>query len=159
MSKLAYVFGLIGSIIIVASAFILGLINLTMMLLSGLFSLSGEAIPPVVPLYLISIVITGVLGIISLIYTLKAKKGHRIAYYIVLIIGVFAAIGAYIPMFPATTYDLGGGTTYPSPTIFLISSLVYIEPYFLVNSGIVGLISPKIEYTPEPEDYSLKIEN
>lgn len=157
MANIAYIFGMIGSIGILASSLILGFITFAGMMLSGLFGAS--VFSPGLPLYGISILITVALGIIGLVYNTKAKKGSRLGYILILIIGAIGAIGVFIPIFPAITYDLGGGSTYPAPAVTLVTSLVYIEYYFLINAGIIGLLSPKLEYTPEFEDYGINIEN
>ena len=63
----------------------------------------------------------------------------------------------FIPILPARTLDIGGGETYPAPAIYLGNSLLYIEPYLLINSGLLGLLTfTETEFDDvEADDYSL----
>ena len=158
MSKIGHVLGLVSSLIIIFSALMMGAITFIGFSLSGIFD--PENTQPILglPLYAVSDAITFALGIVAAIFSRKAKRGLKKGYYLMLIIGVIGAIGVYIPLFPAMTYDMGGGTTYPAPAVPLIISIVYIEYFLLINGGIIGLLSEKLEYTPYAEDYALNIE-
>lgn len=159
MMKVGYIFGLLGAIIMLGSEFGFALI---LLLLMGLLTMGGsvEGIGAygleLVPL---TIGISFALGIVAMIFVIKSKKGNKKAFLIVLIIGIIAAVGVFIPIAPARVIDLGGGDTYPAPAVTLINSILFIEPYFLINCGLIGLLSyidTGFEDVEE-EDYSLKI--
>jgi hypothetical protein len=154
--KVGYILGLIGAIIMIGSDVILaGITGLIFFLLAigasgtGLYGL--ELMP-------VSVSISLALGIVALIYLQKSKKGTKRSLIIILIIGVFSAIGAFIPLQPARTLDLGGGETYPAPAFYLVNSLLYIDPYLLINYALIGLqsrISLVEEDMIEADDYSI----
>jgi len=137
--KVSYWFAFIGAIIMIGSEIILGAITAILFLLFSLgVSGPGEFGLELMPL---TIIISLVLGFIALRYTSKSRKGSKKIFLIILIVGIIAAVGVFIPIVPARIMDIGGGDTYPAPAVSLVNSLLYIEPYFIVNYGLVGLLS------------------
>lgn len=123
----------------ITSEIILGLMTAFLFLLLAMGA-TGPGLYDLGPMP-VTILISFVLGVIVLRYVIKSKKGNKRAFLIVLIIGIFAAIGVFIPILPARILDIGGGETYPAPAVFLVNSLLYIEPYLLINSGLLGLLT------------------
>jgi hypothetical protein len=99
----------------------------------------------------ISQAFTIVLAILGIIYSMKAKNGAKIGYMVILIIGLITAIGIFIPLIPPRILDVGDGSTYPAPAVTLVSSLIYIDPYLLINGGLIGLLTAKFVSSDERE--------
>ena len=159
--KLSYWLAFIGSIIMIGSEMILGGINAFLFLIFTMGATGpGEYGLELMPL---TISISLVLGILALIYTLKSKKGGKKAFLIILIIGIIAAVGVFIPITPARIIDIGGGDPYPDPAVNLVNSLLYIEPFFLINYGLIGrfsflepeILSAETYADVDSDDYSL----
>lgn len=155
VTRVGYLCGLVGATIMIGSEIILGVLTLFIFFLlsiggsgSGLYGL--ELMP-------VTVLISFVLGVIALKYVIQSRKGNKRAFLIVLIIGIIAAIGVFIPILPARILDLGGGDTYPAPAVSLVNSLLYIESYLLINCGLIGLLSfveSDVSHV-EADDYSL----
>ena len=145
-----------GAIIMIFTEVLLGLVIAFLFFLLSLGA-SGPGLYDEVALMPVTVLISIVLGVIALRYVIKSKKGSKRAFLIILIIGIIAAVGVFIPILPARTLDIGGGETYPAPAINLINSLLYIEPYLLINSGLLGLLTfTETEFDDvEADDYSL----
>lgn len=99
---------------------------------------------------------TIVLAILGIIYSNKAKNGIKKAYMAILIIGLITAIGVFIPIVPPRVLDIGDGSTYPAPAVTLVTSLIYIDPFLLINGGLIGLLTAK--FVSEEEREALKAE-
>jgi hypothetical protein len=82
-----------------------------------------------------------VLGFIALRNILKSSEGSKKTFLIILIVGIIAAVGVFIPILPAKIMKLGVGITFTAPAVSLVNSLLYIEPYFILNYGLVGRLS------------------
>jgi peptidoglycan/LPS O-acetylase OafA/YrhL len=159
ITKVGYLFGAIGAIIMIVSEVLLGLVIAFLFFLLSV-GVTGPGLYNELTLMPITILSSLALGVIALRYVIKSKKGSKRAFLIILIIGVIAAIGVFIPIQPARILDIGGGDTYPAPAINLVNSIIYIEPYLLINSGLVGLLTftetgiEELDYV-EADDYSL----
>jgi len=155
MTKAGYILGIFGSSIMLGSNVILLLITVGFGILGGLFGAEGldqvglEFTP-------ITQIITIGFAILAMVYSIKAKEGAKIGYMIILIVGLITAIGVFIPIIPARILDMGDGSTYPAPAVTLITSLIYIDPYLLINGGLIGLLTAEFVSTEEREE--LKIE-
>ena len=132
--KLSYWLAFSGAIIMIVSNVILQVIFgfVFLLLAIGAQGLVGFELMP------LTIAISLALAIMAMIYLKKSKKGGKKTLLILLIIGVVAAVGVFIPILPARIIDIGGGDTYPAPAVNLVNSLLYIEPYFLINYELVG---------------------
>ena len=154
MSKLGYILGIVGSGIMLGSNVILLLITLVLGMIGGLF---GEGLGEIgLEFTPITQLITIGLAIVGIVYSVKAKGGAKIGYMVLMIVGLITAIGVFIPIVPPRILDMGDGSTYPAPAITLISSLIYIDPYFLINGGLLGLLTAEFVSTEERE--VLKVE-
>lgn len=155
MIKAGYILGMLGSSIMLGSNIILLLLTVAFGILGGLFGGAGlgqiglEFTP-------ITQGITIVFAILGMVYSTKAKAGAKIGYMTILIIGLITAIGVFIPLIPPRILDIGDGSTYPAPAVTLITSLIYIDPYLLINGGLIGLLTADFVSTEEREE--LKIE-
>lgn len=161
ITKVGYLCGILGAIIMLGSETLLGMVTLFLFFLLSV-GVTGPGLYDELALMPVTILISLALGVIVLIYVIKSKKGNKRAFLIVLIIGIIAAIGVFIPILPARTLDIGGGDTYPAPAMNLINSLLYIEPYLLINSGLLGLLTftetgLEVLEDVEADDYSLNI--
>ena len=121
----------------------------------GLFTTSGPDIT-IFEFLPITQITTIALAILGIIYSKKAKYGIKKAYMVVLIIGLITAIGIFIPLLPPRIIDIGDGSTYPAPAVTLVTSLIYIDPFLLINGGLIGLLT--VEFVTEEERDTLKAE-
>lgn len=158
ITKVGYLFGILGATIMIVSELLLGIATVFLFFLLSIGA-SGPGLYDLGPM-LITILISFVLGVIALRYVIKSKKGNKRAFLIILIIGIIGAIGVFIPLLPARILDIGGGETYPAPAVNLVNSLLYIESYLLINSGLLGLLTfteTELEDLEdvEADDYSL----
>ena len=153
MTKAGYILGIVGSSIMLGSNIILLFLTMIFAMLSGLTAGDSVAILDFIP---ITQIVTVVLAILGLVYSMKAKGGARLGYMAILIIGLITAIGVFIPLVPPRILDMGDGSTYPAPAITLVTSLLYIDPFLLINGGLIGLLTVKFVSTEEREE--LKIE-
>lgn len=159
IGKVGYIVGILGAIVMIGSQLLLGMVIAFLFFLLSV-GVTGLGLYDEIGLMPITVVISLVLGVIALKYVIKSKKGNKRALLIILIIGIIAAIGVFIPILPARIVDIGGGDTYPAPAINLINSLLYIEPYLLINCGLIGLLTftetglEDLEAV-EADDYSL----
>jgi len=103
-------------------------------------------------------VITIALGILALNAKRRVKKGSKNGVYMLLIVGVFAAIGSFIPIVPPQTLDIGAGQTLILPAFTVNATLFFIDPYLIICGGIIELLEVKepgvvvkIEETEEKE--------
>ena len=157
LMKLSYWLAFFGAIIMIASNIILQLIFgfVFLLLAIGAEGLVGFELMP------LTIAISLALGIMAVIYVKKSKKGGKKTLLILLIIGIIAAVGVFIPILPARIIDIGGGDTYPAPAVNLVNSLIYIEPYFLINYALIGRLSfvesdlASVYEDVEVDDYSI----
>jgi len=161
ITKVGYLCGVFGGIIMIVSELFLGMATAFLFFLLTLGA-TGPGLSDDLGLMPITILISLALGVIALRYVIKSKKGSKRAFLIILIIGVIAAIGVFIPILPARILDIGGGDTYPAPAINLINSILYIEPYLLINSGLLGLLTftetgLEVLEDVDADDYSLNI--
>lgn len=156
MTKAGYILGILGSSIMLGSNLIMLLITTVLGMISGLFVSDPEANLAVLDFIPITQITTVVLGILAMIYSMKAKGGVKIGYMAILIIGLFTAIGVFIPLVPPRILDIGDGSTYPAPAITLVTSLIYIDPFLLINGGLIGLLTA--EFVSIDEREALKIE-
>jgi len=88
-------------------------------------------------------VITIALGILALNAKRRVKKGSKIGVYMLLIVGVFAAIGSFIPIVPPQTLDIGLGQTLTLPAFTVNATLFFIDPYLIICGGIIELLEVK----------------
>lgn len=151
MTKAGFLLGIVGSGIMLGSNIVFFVINSMFYTLGA----SGSTLPfiEVIPF---SQMITIVLAILGIVFSMKAKGGLKTGYIAILIIGLIAAIGVFIPLVPPRILDMGDGSTYPAPAITLAFSIIYIDSFFLINGGLIGLLTVKFVSTEERE--ALKIE-
>jgi len=156
MTKAGYILGIVGSSIMLGSNIILLFLTMIFAMLSGFTGGDPESSLAVLDFIPITQITTVVLAILALVYSMKAKGGVKIGYMAILIIGLFTAIGVFIPLVPPRILDMGDGSTYPAPAITLVTSLIYIDPFLLINGGLIGLLTAEFVSTDEREE--LKIE-
>lgn len=88
-------------------------------------------------------VITIALGILALNAKRRVRKGSKSGVYMLLIVGVFAAIGSFIPIVPPQTLDIGLGQTLTLPVFTVNATFLFIDPYLIICAGIIELLEVK----------------
>ena len=158
MTKAGYILGIVGSSIMLGTNLVMFLITAAIGILSGMFDSSPGATADPLDFIPITQITTVILALFALIYAMKAKGGAKIGYMVILIIGLITAIGVFIPLVPPRILDMGDGSTYPAPAITLVTSLIYIDPFLLLNGGLIGLLTAEFVSTEEREELKLEKE-
>lgn len=90
----------------------------------------------------ISQVITIALGILALNAKKRVKKGLKNGVYMLLIVGVFAAIGSFIPIVPPRSVEIFGNS-FLLPAITINATFLFVDPYLIICGGIIELLEVK----------------
>lgn len=83
--------------------------------------------------FTVSAILTLILGLLGLIGALIGFLGKRIGVYLMLISGIIASIGMFIPI---GTYEFLS----LEYTVFFNSYLFFVDPFLILLGGILGLI-------------------
>jgi hypothetical protein len=94
--------------------------------------------------YLFSSSLTSVYGLLAIIGGTIGKKGHLGGHVLCLIVGIAAVVGLFIPFAAAGTMSAGGQVISLYP-ISLSGSSLYIDPFFVLMGGIIGVVTQHLE--------------
>ena len=107
------------------------LIGTIMLLFAGIIGINNSnilSLLPITPIVLLSFLMPLILGIFSYLGIIMILFEKKYGYYTILLTGLIAAIGMFIPIFQ----DLNN-------LIPLVLTLLYIDPFFIIIGSILGL--------------------
>ena len=106
---------------------IIAIIGSMLLLIGGLLAVTNpfiQIIMAVFPTIALSFVMPIILGVLGLVGALMAATGRKVGNYVVIISGLVAVIGMFIPVF----------FIFP-----LVMSLFYVDPILILIGGILGV--------------------
>jgi hypothetical protein len=134
--KVGPILGIVGSAILMIAGFIgfgvQALIETTL----GLYGLTWADIGFDPSILMIRVVITIIVAILGLIGAIIAITGKKVGAFILLIMGIIAVVGSFIPI---ATIDLGIGPAGIVP-VTLIYPFFYVESFLMLIGGILALV-------------------
>jgi hypothetical protein len=132
-SLLGPIFGIVGSILLLVAAFnAFGIQAIRENYLNS-FGDTWESIGFDPMLFTASAVLTLIWALLGLIGALLSLMGKKLGVYLMLIFGIIASVGMFIPI---GTYEIIS----VQYAVFLNSHLVFADPFLLLLGGIIGLI-------------------
>lgn len=152
MSKAGPILGLIGGILLILGAVLSMMLNLILYVI--LYGLSGIEVDVGLGLTWITGLLTLSAGIASVVISIIMKKGtlKEKASLILLILGIFAAVGVFIELLPARTILTGGSTTNTFLAVTLTTTLLFVDPYLIMMGGVVDLLAVPPEIIAEAKN-------
>ena len=88
--------------------------------------------------FTISAVVTVVFGVLGLIGAILGLLGKRIGVFLMLICGIIAAVGMFIP--------IGTYVIFNTYTVSLNSHLYFVDPILILLGGILGFLTLLKDY-------------
>ena len=132
MSKVGPILGIVGSAILMVGGFIgfgaQALVEATLALYGETWASIGFD-PSIL---MIRVIITIIVGIVGLIGAILALKGMKAGKFILLIMGLIAVVGSFIPI---ATVDILGVLI----PVTLIYPFFYVESFLMLVGGILAL--------------------
>jgi len=132
--KVGPILGIVGSAILLVGGFIGFGVQALVEAQLGLLGVSWADIGFDPSILMIRVIITIIVAILGLIGAIIAITGKKAGTFILLIMGIVALIGSFVPI---GVIDLG---IYGSIPVTLIYPFFYVESILMLVGGILGLV-------------------